>query len=78
MPAAARTTTVTPKNLSAVIAEKKPVIQFRKPICGLNSRALIAAETTPMKMKVRINRGVRKFCIQLLTTCMAGAVARSP
>jgi hypothetical protein len=78
MPAAARIATVTPMNRSGVIAVKKPVIQFKKPTWGLNSKALMAAETTPMKMKVRINRGVRKLCIQLLTTCKAGAVARSP
>src|SRR2546429_6211009 len=63
MPAAARIVTATPKNRSGVIAAKKPVIQVKKPTCGLNSRALTPAETTPMKMKARINRPVRKLCI---------------
>src|SRR5207302_11189895 len=63
MPAAETMVTARPKNLSGVIAEKKPVIQFRKPTCGLNSSALIPAEATPIKMKARINRPVRKFCI---------------
>src|SRR6267378_725926 len=65
MPAAASSATVTPKNLSGVIADKKLAIQLKKPICGLNSAALIAADATPMKMKVMINRGVRKLCIRI-------------
>src|SRR5215470_4147591 len=64
MPAAAMIVKVIPKNRSAVMPAKKPPIQFRKPTCGLNSSALIPIEATPIKMKARMNRAVRKFCIQ--------------
>jgi len=78
MPAAASVATVMPKNLSGVIAEKKPAIQSKTPSCELNSKALIAADATPIKMKMRINRSVRKFCIQGLTICMVGSLEKSP
>src|SRR5947209_15798972 len=76
MPAAASKVVATPKKRNGVIAAKRFPIQLRKPSCGLNSSALMMAEATPMKMKVRMKRGVRKVC--MLKVSRSAGWARAP
>src|SRR5450432_58301 len=66
MPTAASIATAMPKNLSGVIAVNKPAIHSTTPSCELNSRALIAADATPIKINMRMNRNVKKLSISAL------------
>src|SRR4051794_11697403 len=65
MAVAPTSASATPRNRSGVIALNNSPIQPTRPLCGLNSRALMPAVPTPIRMKVRMNRGVRKLCMRL-------------